>query len=229
MSGLTGISSMATRALLASLVTQYARANGVHVHIESVGGVDAAKRVQAGEAFDIVLLASDAIDRLIVGGYALAGTRTDWAQSHVAACVRAGAPLPDWSSSAAVYAAVLAATTIGVSTGPSGAALLDLFARWGIGETVAARLITTAPGVPIASLVARGEVELGFQQRSELHDVPGIVVIGALPADCAITTAFSSAVVKSCTQPAVAAAFLQFLVTPNIAALKQAHGMQSVV
>ena len=228
MSNLTGISSMATRALLTALVAQYTQATGVHVHIESVGGVDAAKRVQAGEEFDLVLLASDAIDRLIVGGHALTGTRCDWVQSHVAACVRAGAPLPDWSSSAAVHAAVLAAKSIGVSTGPSGAALLDLFARWGIGATVAARLITAAPGVPVASLVARGEIALGFQQLSELQGVPGITVIGVLPADCAITTVFSSAITKGCVQPAVAQAFLQYLTTQNTARLKQTHGMQPV-
>ena len=74
---LRGISSMATKALLADLTQAYLAQTGVSVQIESVGGVDAAKRVQAGEAFDMVLLASDAIERLIASGHVQTGSRCD--------------------------------------------------------------------------------------------------------------------------------------------------------
>ena len=105
---ITGISSMATRLVLAELARGFQQRSGCTVAIESVGGVDAARRVQAGEPFDLVFLASDAIDRLVASGR-IAGGRTDLFRSPVAIAVRAGAPRPDVGSEAAVRAAVLAA------------------------------------------------------------------------------------------------------------------------
>ena len=79
---------MATKALLVDLTQAYLAQTGVSVQMESVGGVDAAKRVQAGEAFDMVLLASDAIERLIASGHVQTGSRSDWVRSPVAVAVR---------------------------------------------------------------------------------------------------------------------------------------------
>ena len=93
--------------------------------IESVGGVDAAKRVQAGEAFDVVVLAADAIDKLVAAGRVVAGSKVDLVHSGVAVAVRAGAPRPDIGSEEALRHAVLAARSIGYSTGPSGVALTE--------------------------------------------------------------------------------------------------------
>src|SRR5690242_11572247 len=97
-----GISSMATRQVLAELAADYQRRSGEIVQIESVGGVDAAKRVQAGEAFDVVLLASDAIGKLVAAGAAVAGSEVDLVHSPVAVAVRAGGPTPDIGSEEAL-------------------------------------------------------------------------------------------------------------------------------
>ncbi|TXI64303.1 MAG: ABC transporter substrate-binding protein, partial [Limnohabitans sp.] len=114
------ISSMATKPLLADLVALYQKqVPGTLVHVESVGGVDAAKRVEAGEAFDGVVLASNAIDKLIASGHVLAGTRADLVHSGVAVAVPADAPVPDISTEEDLKAAILAAPTLGYSTGPS--------------------------------------------------------------------------------------------------------------
>lgn len=102
MSPLTGISSMATRQVLADLVAMYERASGAKVAIEAVGGVDAAKRVRAGERFDVAILASNVIDQLVAEGHALPGSRVDLVRSGVAIAVRAGAPRPDIGSEGAV-------------------------------------------------------------------------------------------------------------------------------
>src|SRR5438128_1546115 len=120
---LRGISSMATRQLLAELATDYEQRTGCAVRIESVGGVDAARRVRSGEPFDLVVLASDAIDKLIEAGQAIAGSKTDIVRSSVAVAVQAGTPHPDLRTEDAVKQAVLAAPTLGYSTGPSGVAL----------------------------------------------------------------------------------------------------------
>ena len=222
---LTGISSMATRALLTELLARYQQVAGTTVTIESVGGVDAAKRVQAGEGFDVVVLASDAIDRLLGSGHLRAGSRVDLAQSGVAVAVPVGADQPDISSEAAVRAAVLAAPTVGYSTGPSGVALIRLFERWGIADQVRARTVQAPPGVPVGALVARGEVALGFQQLSELLGVPGITRLGPWPPAIQINTTFSAALGLGSAQADAARALLSWLASPGTAAVKQRHGM----
>jgi len=220
------MSSMATRDVLSEMLTRHAHNTGQAVVLESVGGLDAARRVQAGEAIDVVVLAAAAIDKLIGDGKLLADTRVDLARSGIGIAVRAGAAHPDIGSGEAVKAAVLAARTLGCSTGPSGTYLIQLFQRWGIAALVAPRMVQAPPGVPVASLVARGEVDLGFQQLSELVHVPGIDVLGALPDDIQSITVFCGAVSSASEQSAQAQALLRFLASPDAAAAKQAHGME---
>lgn len=220
-----GISSMATRALLADLAAAHSQASGVAVAFESVGGVDAAKRVQAGEAFDVVVLAADAIAKLVAGGQLLADSVVPLVLSGVAVAVPAGAPRPDLASEASVRQAVLAATSVGYSTGPSGVQLLALFDRWGIREQLQGRLLQAPPGVPVAALVARGEVALGFQQLSELIHVPGIAIAGPLPPAIQINTTFSGAVGVAAAQPDAARALLAYMASAQAEPAKRAQGM----
>ena len=220
------ISSMATKPLLADLVTLYkTQAPDVRVEVESVGGVDAAKRVEAGEAFDGVVLASNAIDKLIAGGHVLAGSRADLVRSGVAVAVPAGAPVPDISTEDALKAAILAAPTLGYSTGPSGVQLAKQFDTWGIAEAIAPRIVQAKPGVPVGSLVAKGEVALGFQQLSEMLGVQGITIVGGLPPEVEIITTFSGSVAATCGQLDAMRTLLAFWQSPACDALKRQHGM----
>ena len=225
---LRGISSMATRQVLAELTAAYAtRAlQAGPVQIESVGGLAAAKRVAAGEAFDVVILASDAIDKLLAAGHLLPGSKVDWVHSGVAVAVPAGAPLPDLGTEDAVRDAVLAAPSISLSTGPSGVALAKLFERWGIAEQIAPRMVQAPPGMPVGSLVAKGEVALGFQQLSELLHVQGIQIVGPLPPTIQITTTFSAGVGALSQQVDAARALLAYLASPAAAEAKRKQGME---
>ena len=220
---------MATRQVLAELTKAFEQQSGIPVEIESVGGVDAVKRVQAGEAFDVVILGSDAIDKLIASGHAHAGSRVDLVRSGVAVAVRAGAALPDISSEDAVKRAVLGAPSISYSTGPSGVALAKLFAQWGIAEQIQSRMVQAPPGVPVGSLVAKGEVALGFQQLSELLHVPGISIVGPLPDAIQITTIFSAALPsvlpKDSPQAARVQALLDYMDSPKATEAKIRQGM----
>ena len=223
---LTGISSMATRHVLAELADAYERHWGPRVVIESVGGVDAARRVLDGEPFDFVVLAADAIGRLAAAGKIDLASRIDLARSGVAIAVAAGAPRPDVGDELAIRQAVLAARSIGYSTGPSGAHLARLFERWGIAETIAPRIVQAPPGVPVGTLVARGDVDLGFQQLSELMHLPGIDVIGSLPREIQVVTVFTAAVCTRSTRPEGAHALLSFLASAEADAAKRRHGME---
>lgn len=220
------VSSMATRQLLADLAARFEQGSPLRVATESVGGVDAAKRVRAGEAFDAVVLAANVIDELSAEGHVVAGSRADVVRSGVAVAVRAGAPRPDVGSEDAVRNAVLAARTLGVSTGPSGVALAKLFARWGIADRIASRLVQAPPGVAVGTLVAQGQVELGFQQLSELMGLPGITVVGPLPPAIQITTVFSAGLAATSEQPEAVRKLLSYFVSPATADIKQRNGME---
>lgn len=217
------LSSMATKPLLAALTADFQRQTGAAVRLESMGGVDAAKRVQAGESFDVVVLASDALATLAEQGHVRHPQAL--ADSRIAIAVREGAPIPDISTEATLRASLLAASTIGYSTGPSGRALLQIFAGWGLGETLGARLVQARPGVPVGRLVAEGEAEIGFQQLSELQGLRGITLLGGLPPELDIVTTFTGAVGARSTQPAAAQQLLDFLASATTAGVKRAHGM----
>ena len=222
---LTGISSMATRQVLAALAEHAAAAGGPAVHWESVGGVDAAKRVAAGERFDLVCLAADALDKLLAAGH-VQGPRVDLVRSAMAVAAREGAARPDLATEAALRDAVAAARTIGYSTGPSGNHLLALIERWGLKDTLAARLVQAPPGVPVAQLVARGDAELGFQQMPELAGQPGITVLGTLPGAAAQVTTFSAALGTGTANADAARAALALFNDEAAAAIKRRCGLE---
>jgi molybdate transport system substrate-binding protein len=223
---ITGISSMAMRHVLTELAEAYEQRSRQRVAIVSVGGVEAARRVTDGEPFDFVVLAADAIERLASDGRVDPKSRTDLARSGVAIAVAAGATRPDISSESAIRDAVLRARSVGYSTGPSGAHLVRLFQRWGIADAIAPRIVQAQPGVSVGTLVARGDVELGFQQLSELMDLPGIDVIGPLPPEIQVVTVFSAAICTASDRAAAARALLAFLGSPEADAAKRRHGME---
>jgi molybdate transport system substrate-binding protein len=221
-----GISSMATRQVLGELAAAYEQRAGCPVQIESVGGVDAARRVQAGEPFDLVVLASDAIDKLAASGFVAAGSKVDLVRSPVAVAVRAGAARPDIATGDALRRAVQAAASIGYSTGPSGVALTRLFERWGIAGEIRQKLVQAPPGVAVGTLVAKGEVALGFQQLSELLHLDGITIVGPLPDAVQIITTFSGAVCAGSSRAEEVRHMLAFMASPEVAAAKRRHGME---
>jgi len=224
MSALRMISSMATREILAALAAEYSRVASQRVEAEAAGGVDVAKRVAAGEAVDVVVLARAAIDKLAEGGHVQGGV--DLVVSGIGIAVQRGAAHPDVGSEEGVRNAVANAASLSYSTGPSGVYLEQLFERWGLLESLRSRIVVPPPGVPVGKLVAEGRAQLGFQQLSELMGLSGIDLLGPLPAAIQQLTVFSGAISTRGGQQQAARALLTFLASADSAATKRRYGME---
>ncbi|WP_347253818.1 substrate-binding domain-containing protein [Leminorella grimontii] len=222
------ISSMATRQVLSELVVPFEKQSGYRIELASVGGVNAAKRIEAGEDFDVVILASGAIDTLIASGKVVPDSKTCLVKSGVAIAVREGATRMDIGSEEAVKQAVLSAKTVGYSTGPSGVYLFELFQRWGIADQIKDRIVQAPAGVPVGALVAKGEVELGFQQLSELLHQEDITVLGPLPADIQTVTRFCAGITVKSAQREAVQALLDYLTSPETNEVKIKNGMDPI-
>ena len=222
--GLVVLSSMATRHILGDLVRDHEARKGAHVEIRSMGGVEAAKLVRAGEATDVVILASKVMASLEAEGHLAKGATKDFARSEIGIAVRAGLALPSVANERAVKQAMLDARKICYSTGPSGDHLQALCEKWGV---PLARTLVAPPGVPVAALVANGDADLGFQQLSELIGQPGIEVVGPLPPEIQAVTVFSAGVsIKSRDDKGYARALVAYLASVETAGAKRRRGME---
>ena len=212
------MTSGAFTAAYLELGAEFERQTGHRVVTEAtsmgVGATSIDARLERGEAIDVVIVAADALERLIARGQIRAGTRVDLARSGIAMAVRSGAPKPDISTVDALRQTLLAARSIAYSASVSGTYLsTELFQRLGIADQVLpkSRRIDTER---VGAVVARGDAEIGFQQLSELLPIAGLDVVGPLPAEVQRVTTFSAGIGSTATYPETATLFLQFLSSP---------------
>ena len=220
------LSTQATEQSYRELVPQFENLSGHKVTTIFTGTLDADKRLAAGERYDLLIMSSPSIDKHIKDGKVVEGSRIDLAKSGVAIAVRRGAPKPDISSTEALKKTLLAAKSIGYSTGPSGNIVMALFQRLGIADQIKPKLKQTATGVFVGSILASGEVDIGFQQVSELSQFPGIDYVGPLPADIQQYTTFSSGIIAGAGQEEAAKALVEFLTSPAAAPVFKKRGME---
>jgi molybdate transport system substrate-binding protein len=220
------IASSAYREVYIELGPQFEQANNHKVIATFSSSPDIMKRAKAGESADLFILASGSVDELIKVGKVVPGSRIDLAKSGMGIAVRAGAPKPDIGSSDAVKRALLAAKSIGYSAGASGAYVTELFQRMGIADELKPKLKQPPPGIPVGELIARGEVEIGLHQMSELLPVAGIDILGPLPADIQQFTVFSAGVSTGAKSPDAAKELVKFLTAPGGAPLIRKKGME---
>jgi molybdate transport system substrate-binding protein len=219
------LSTQATEQAYRELVPQFEKASGHTVTTIFTGTLDVQKRI-AGETYDLILMAGPAIDEFIKSGTIVPGTRVDIARSGVGVAVRSGALKPDIASTQAVRKTLLAAKSIGYSTGPSGVYLAGLFQRLGVAEEIKGKLKQTPTGTFVGSIVASGEAEIGFQQVSELLHFPGIDFVGPLPADIQQITVFSTGMQVGAKQVEAANAWVKFLTAPAAASAFKTKGLE---
>src|SRR5262245_7606833 len=220
------LSTQATEEAYRELVPQFEKASGYKVTTTFTGTLDANKRLAAGETYDLLIMSAPSIDEHIKTGKVVSGSRVDLAKSGVGVGVKAGAPKPDISTTEALKKALLAARSIGYSTGPSGVYMVGVFQRMGIADEIRGKLKRTPTGVFVGSIIASGEAEIGFQQVSELSHFPGIDYVGPLPADIQLFTTFSSGLMVAAKEAEAAKALVKFVTTPAAAAAYKKRGME---
>ena len=223
---LNGLCSMATQHLLMELAPEYAKRGKCDVALTNLSGIEAAGRVRAGEPWDFIVIAADAVAKLEAEGHVVAGSRIDIANCGIAVAVRQGAAAPDLGTQTAFRAMLDRAKKIGYSTGPSGVYLLKLFERWGIAPSIQPRLVQAPPGVAVASMVASGEVDLGLQQLSEMIHSTGITVAGLLPPGAQSITTFSGAVCVKSRHKDDAREALEYFASARNDDQRRRHGLQ---
>ncbi|MFI6938702.1 substrate-binding domain-containing protein [Streptomyces sp. NPDC050418] len=223
----TGLSSMATRPILADLCRHLGTAHGIPVRFTAAGGVETARQVREGAQADLLVLAEGALAALAQEGHLVPGTVRPLWVSQVVAAVPQGAPVPVLDRESDLCDALLTARRIAYSTGPSGTALVALIDRLGLTGPLGERLVQAPPGVPAGTLLSSGEADLAFQQHSELMDLPGVVVVGPLPAATAITSTFGAGVLTTSTAPDRAAEILDLFTSDAATSLARARGMRA--
>jgi len=217
------LSSLAIKEAYLELQPQFEKQAGLKVQTEWLGMVDIVKRVKAGEVADLLIASQKVMGEMKSLGKV--SEVVDLAKSGVAVAVKKGAKRPDIGSAEAVKRALRDAKSIGYSSGPSGVYLVELFQKWGIAEELQPKSTQTPPGTAVGPLVAGGQVEIGFQQMSELLPTPGIDILGPLPAGIQTITTFSGGVHAAAKEADAARAWLAFLTAPRSAAVLRKHGM----
>lgn len=218
------LSSLAIREAYLELVPRFEQQSGIRVETEWRGMVDIIRRVKAGESADLVIASQKALGELKSLGKVAAVV--DLATSGVAVAVKKGAKRPDIGSADAVKRALRAAKSIAYSSGPSGVYLQELMQKWGLAEELRAKGTQTPPGTAVGPLMASGQAEIGVQQMSELLPIPGIDIIGPLPADLQVITTFSGGVPAGAKHADAARAWMAFLTSAQAAPVLRKHGME---
>lgn len=220
------LSTQATEEAYRELVPQFEKTSGHKVITVFTGTLDANKRLAAGESYDLLIMAGPSIDEHIKDGKVAPGSRVDIAKSGVGVGVKAGAPKPDISTTEALKKSLLAARSIGYSTGPSGVYVTGLFQRMGIADQIKGKLKQTPTGVFVGNIIASGEAEIGFQQVSELSHFAGVDYIGPLPTEIQQYTMFASGIMAGAKEPEAAKALVKFITAPAAAAAFKKRGME---
>ena len=221
-------STIGVKSVLEELVPKFEKSTGHKLNITWSTAVLLAKRVQAGEQADALILVSVSLDTLSKEGKIMPGTATLLPKSIIAVAVKKGTPKPDISTPEALKKTLLAAKAISYSDPAAGGASGVYFAKQleklGIADQLKAKTKFPPSGGFAGTLLVSGEAEIAVQTKPELASVAGVEVVGPLPGDMAFTAAFAAAVQTGAAQADAAKALLKFLTSPEALAVFKAKG-----
>ncbi len=174
-------------------------------------------RLERGERFDVLIMSQAGLDALAERGMVRPDTRVDLASSSIGMAVREGAPVPDIGTPEAFADTLLAAESIGYSASVSGTYVSEeLFPRLGLAEELAPKSRRVV-SERVAAVVARGELEIGFQQVSEILSIEGATYVGPIPDEYQRVTTFSAGITTDAENPDGARRLIDFLASAEAA------------
>jgi molybdate transport system substrate-binding protein len=222
---ITVLAGMGVVSGVRDLAPVFERMTGHKVVVRFEQTADLNRMINSGAPADIAALQPLQVDAFIKDGKMAAGTKTNFAQAGVGVAVKTGARRPDISTVAAFKAAMLNAKSIGYSRGGSGIISAKVMEKLGIADQLKAKT-KFIDGIPVAEVVAKGEVEIGLQQINVIIPVKGADYIGPLPKELQETVKFAAAVLTVSKQPEVARAFLRFIASAEAAPLLRKSAME---
>jgi molybdate transport system substrate-binding protein len=229
---ITVLSSIGLQSVLEDLAPKFENSTGHKLSLTFGLAGPFAKRVQDGEAVDILVAPRGFIDGLIKANKLESNSETNLARSSVGIAVRKGAPKPDISTPEALKRALLAARSISYTNpafgGASGVHFAKVIERLGIAEEMKAKTKFPPQGGFTAPLLASGEVDLAVQQIGELISVPGVELLGPLPGDLQSVTTMTVAIPSAARQPEAARALIKYLQSPEATAVMKAKGLEPI-
>jgi molybdate transport system substrate-binding protein len=226
------LSTTAMKMVFEELSQRFEHETGHRIAVTLGPSLRLEKQVGEGEAADVAILTDAGARDLVVRGKVAAGSLVPLARSSIGIAVAMGAPRPDISTPEGLKTALLAARHIAVSKptggGASGVHMAKVFEQLGIAGAIAAKAKYGAGGAAgLAGLVVlRGEADIGIQQMAELKAVPGIDIVGPLPAALQNVTTFTAAIPASASHPEAAKALIAFLATPASKAVIKDKGFE---
>lgn len=193
------MTSGAFTAAYKSLIPQIERLTGKTVVTVTTsigtGDISIPNRLKRGEVADIVIVADGVLRQFIADGYVLADGATVIARSLMGFAVRAGTPDPQIRTADDLKRALLAASGIGYSASESGKYYTtEIVQRLGIADQVLPKSRLVGGGERVGAVIARGELDFGFQQMSELLPVQGIAHITPLPPELQKASLFTAGI-----------------------------------
>jgi molybdate transport system substrate-binding protein len=218
--------SNGVRAVLEDLKPKFERSWGHKLTMQFSATANLKQRIEGGEAFDVAFLTADAIDDLIKQAKLQGATRAELARTGVGFGVRKGAAKPDISSAAAMKRALLAAPSIAYTgNGASRPAIDKMFERLGIAAEVRPKVQLKGAG-EAPDTVAKGEAEVVLTLISEILPVPGVELVGPIPAEFQNYVSFAAAASPKPANPDAVKALIGFAHAPDAAPAYKARGME---
>ena len=212
------------------LIADFEKSSGHKVTVAYGNAGAIADRFQKGEAADLMINAAPLMDQLLAQGKVVAGDRTIIAKVGVSAFVRKGAAKPDMSSADAFKRSMLAARSITypdpAGGGASGIYMASLLERLGIAGEMKPKTTLSPSAKVLYSSVASGDIEVGFNQNSEVLAQPSVEFVGPLPSAIQNYTQFAPGIVTGSNQAHAAKALVDFLSSPAAQAVLKAKGFE---
>jgi molybdate transport system substrate-binding protein len=202
-------------------------ASGHKVKITYIPGPALSDQIEDGSRIDLAIAFSERMNDFVKAGKFTGGTRFEIARSAIGVAVRAGAPEPDISSASALKNALLAAKSVAFSQGPTGTHLTTVMERLGIAGQLMPKLTMAPPGLgSVATMVAKGEVEIGVHGIYELVGVAGIDIVGPIPAELQKMMVYSAMIPADAKEPEAARALVTFFASDAAIPLLKTTGME---